>query len=395
MDIKDVDGFDGFSGRASIDLDYARHFSEVSRHFKSVVRIGFEIEGNSSLPKTINCPRCGQEVTIHEYEQLHRIIHYLIHNGKHHALKQAIKIYWDGSVDTELVTQPLRIDDIKPVLTFFMGLLQTFGVSMSPDTRAGGHQTISVGERLPDVYLANIEQLSRRFAPTLTRVACSPYDTYRRSTRFRVLNESPIHHYPLDGWEEKYRFVHFKDYETVTGIEFRYPDVLPPEYNYVSAILNMALVWKAIKITNRYRKVITWKNVIIREQKNAYHTMIDDSTYVGDDYEEYHVADNYEWLRYYNTHDTIVDAEIDGHWWYRREDDDTLFKLLRPEIEALTGDYDEWYKHVYNYSEMLNYRVDDFDYSTIECEKFAEDDGIDLNIEEEPPRRIRVIGRVL
>ncbi|RLC83299.1 MAG: hypothetical protein DRJ03_17590 [Chloroflexi bacterium] len=399
MRIEDVEGFDSFSDKYSLELYPHDVMVDIVNEFKSHVRCGFELEGNSTLPYELTCPRCGNKVTVHEYDQLHHIINYLIHNGKSSWYKQAMKIYWDGSVDTELVTTPLKVDEIEMGLTFFTGLLRFMGVDLRPTTRAGGHQTISVGARLPDVVLANIEQLSRRFAPTLVRVGCSPYDTYRRSERFRYLNQSPIYNYPLDGWEEKYRFVHFKNYTKATGIEFRYPDALPPKYNYVSAILNMALVWKAMKITLRHGKVIAWENELIRKRRHAYELMICESIDEDGDY----MASNDHWVYSHNTHDDLVDTEVSkwlsGHWWYYREDDEALFKLLKSEIKALTEQpFDEWFRYVYNYHGMLDYNTIDFDIDELfECEHqpTIEDGDPEFTIDVEVPRNIRIIRRVL
>jgi len=180
----------------------------------------------------------------------------------------------DGSVDTELVTQPLKVEDIRQTLSLWLDVLNDCGVVVDSEEGAGCHMTVSVGAALPSITKANTEQIVRYFAPALLELAC--YCSLScRDPDYYELNRSPIRRYDehrgLDGVVNKYKAVHFKSFSrNVTGFEFRYPDPATSDRLYVIAVLNMAIVLKAMKITIDHNGVFKIKNERMRKNSDLY-----------------------------------------------------------------------------------------------------------------------------
>jgi len=143
-----------------------------------------------------------------------------------------LKIYNDGSVDTEVVTGPLRPWEIEGVLKECIPVMRRIGVVLSPSARAGGHQTVSHGRNwkkptlFNSVMAGNVVQLVRYYLPALITCGCVVGTSGRDTgSRFRGL---PVNGDALRPVNEKYSAVHVKPDLAVRGrpamIEFRYPD---------------------------------------------------------------------------------------------------------------------------------------------------------------------------
>ncbi len=234
MDIRELEGFKRFESHAT-----PSNTPDLS-NLDERLRVGFEIEGKA----------------------LRRGHNMFIVSGKHANIEWDLeshpyfnRVYNDGSVDTELVTQPIEIENIVDILNEFHWVLKKYNVLLSPEIGAGGHQTVSInGLHAERTVKANVEQLTRYFSPTLLRLGCIPHLTRYRKYFFRKLNESCAYRWSLDGFR-KYRAIHFKEFGGTSGFEFRYPDVLSPIHSWVSAVANASIVLKAYRITDGEYKI--------------------------------------------------------------------------------------------------------------------------------------------
>ncbi len=272
MDVEDLKDCAGIKDFSNYDECNIERLKEVRENFKDNVRCGFELEGNwgDSLYDVKVGERTG---TVYSLDQLHAFIEDAAgsQGGLYDTL---ICVYEDGSVDTELVTQPLKVEDIRPALSLWLDVLYDCGVVVDSEEGAGCHMTVSVGTPLPSIVKANTEQIIRYFAPALLELACH-CSISCRDPDFYELNSSPIRrcdkYWGLDGVVNKYRAVHFKSFSrNVTGFEFRYPDPATSDRLYVIAVLNMAIVLKAMKITIDHNGVFKIKNKRMRKNRDLY-----------------------------------------------------------------------------------------------------------------------------
>ncbi|RLC83298.1 MAG: hypothetical protein DRJ03_17585 [Chloroflexi bacterium] len=272
MDVKDLKDYAGIKDFSNYDEYDIERLKEVRENFKDNVRCGFELEGNwgDSLYDVKVGERTG---TVYSLDQLHAFIEDAA--GSQGGLYDTLMcVYEDGSVDTELVTQPLKVEDIQPALSLWLDVLYDCGVVVDSEEGAGCHMTVSVGAALPSITKANTEQIVRYFAPALLELACYCSISCRDPDYYK-LNRSPIRRYDeqrgLDGTSNKYRAVHFKSFNrNVTGFEFRYPDPATSDRLYVIAVLNMAIVLKAMKITIDHDGVFKIKNERMGKNRDLY-----------------------------------------------------------------------------------------------------------------------------
>ncbi len=271
MDVKDLMDYAGIYRDQSISLlpSEVELLQELIPRFNERVRCGFELEGDWTYHEYVRVG--GREAIIEEVDELHSFIMEAAEEqgGLYGTLLDA---YDDGSVNTELVTQPLRVDEIVPVLDLWLDVLDTCGVIFDSRVGAGCHMTVSVGTSLPLIVKANVEQLMRYFTRPLLEFGCN-HAWSRRDREYYSFNKSPIIRLKkgerLNG-ENKYKAVHFKKFGDVTAFEFRYPDPAPTRKLYSIAILNMAIVLKAIKISFKYNGVFEIKNSRIQTSRRAY-----------------------------------------------------------------------------------------------------------------------------
>ncbi len=325
MKVEELSGFLEFRGfREHTKLPSTLDLSNLNER----LRVGFEIEGDV-------LQKGRDRLEIH---------------GKHSRINSDLKdhpyfslVYYDGSVDTELVTQPIEIKNIIDVMHEFQWVLKNHGVSMLPVTGAGGHQTVSIKDLFIDRDIkVNIEQLTRYFSPTLLRLGCIPHLTHHRKYYYRKLNGSGIYTWTLDGYH-KYRALHFKNFMDCSGFEFRYPDVLSPIHSWVSAVANASIVLKALKIDDGR---IRWSWASEDATVKTYHYMLSgkSNAYILKKPRDFYIENVYSDTRRINR----------IRWFKEHQRDVEFFEFFKPEIQEITGgQYDEWFKHVYDFNGMV------------------------------------------
>ncbi|RLC86707.1 MAG: hypothetical protein DRJ03_08010 [Chloroflexi bacterium] len=270
MDVKELEDYCGIAKYDEYD-ESVEELKTLLPEFKDKVRCGFELEGNWG--ESLYDVKVGKRTeTVYSLDQLHAFIEDAA--GSQGGLFDTLSyVYEDGSVDTELVTQPLRVDEILPSLRLWMNVLSDCGVAVDSYEGAGCHMTVSAGVGMPLYVKANVEQIVRYFAPALLYFACDQ-DMSRRDPDYYELNGSPIirlsENRTLNGITYKYSTVHFKTFGRVSGFEFRYPDPTEPTRLYAVAVLNMAILLKAIKITIKHGGVFKIKNKRMRMNNRVY-----------------------------------------------------------------------------------------------------------------------------
>ncbi|MHC1583969.1 MAG: hypothetical protein ACXQTM_04990, partial [Methanosarcinales archaeon] len=161
-------------------------------------------------------------------------------------------VYYDGSVNTELVTRAMRLYEIPRILSRAYDVLHSYDAEIDPSAGngAGGHQTVSFGEVFPDVVVMNVIQLVRYYLPALLAIGCVQGTEKRGDYRDLV---GPA--WKKDEvWTKKYSAVHMKQSKVVDAgcdlIEFRYPDSHVNVWQTVlTALINITIVAKAIKLS--------------------------------------------------------------------------------------------------------------------------------------------------
>lgn len=298
MDVMMLKGFSGFILHESF-----KDFDIDTDKLRESMRCGFEIEGS---------PRWNRDDASDE------IIGFI----KRVAGSMCMRAYHDYSVGVEVVTEPLSVDEIEPQLNFWLWLLDRCGIDTIPFVGAGCHMTVSIGALIPSFVKVNIEHLTIYFAPVLAALSWA-YDHHWREKRYFELNNA----WNNDGLSwltseddgrlsmfgmSKYSFVHFKEFDNQSGIEFRYPDSSPnARHLWRVAIMNMALVLKALKISKEYKAIIRFKF----NDDDRY--MINHCNYAG---------------------------EVEKLVMTVRDRIDEFLEFMQPEIEELLGNggYHEW-----------------------------------------------------
>lgn len=165
-------------------------------------------------------------------------------------------VYNDGSVNTEVVTAPLPLSQIKPTHQKAIAVLRNYDADISPRCGAGGHQNFGFNGYFPEDVVRNAIQLVRYYLPALLTIGC--VDGSHNRGVFRGL--------PVCGWRAelpngKYQAVHIKkkyavgvtagEADQFEVIEFRYPDSTTDSRKVrETAIINAGLIAKAIKISD-------------------------------------------------------------------------------------------------------------------------------------------------
>jgi hypothetical protein len=153
------------------------------------------------------------------------------------------------------------------------GLINHFGLKVSPTVRCGGHQTFSMGANFPGIVARNVVQLVRYYLPALLWISCVHGTSHREGGVYRNI--------PVSGWSRsleggrgrnveetdecpreaadypfnnKYSAVHIKADKAVRIdpylLEFRYPDGIKfSNIHHLTAIVNAALIARAIDIS--------------------------------------------------------------------------------------------------------------------------------------------------
>ena len=219
---------------------------EISKTFCSTLRVGIEIEGHYR----------GEE----PLQDVHDIISRDLRckTGKSEIqgadlLNDFLYVYNDGSVNTEVVTGTLKLNNIRHVYNRAIETMEDLNIVISPEWGAGGHQNISSEVMMPLIVGRNIRQLLRYHLPPLCKIACVE-GTECRDYSYRG--------YPPCGWKryvenEKYCAMFCKRKYSVNqsgeGLyEFRYPDAIKNiNQVYISSIINAAIVLKAIKLSKK------------------------------------------------------------------------------------------------------------------------------------------------
>ncbi|RLC86706.1 MAG: hypothetical protein DRJ03_08005 [Chloroflexi bacterium] len=321
MDIRELEGFKRFESYAPPLL--TPDLSDLGER----LRVGFEIEGRGGYGDAL--------LSIYSKHD------WIKHDLKTHQYFN--RVYYDGSVDTELVTQPIEIGNIINVIHEFQWVLKDYGVSMSPITGAGGHQTVSIKDLNAErIVKANVEQLTRYFSPTLLRLSCIPHLTHHRKYYFRKLNRSCAYRWSLDGFR-KYRAIHFKEFGRTTGFEFRYPDVLSPTHSWVSAVANASIVLKAYRITDG---IVEWTHNVENNIHRIYRYMLSgqSNAYILKKPRDFYVENVYNNTKRINR----------MRWFKEHQRDVEFFEFFKPEIQEITGgNYNEWFKNVYDFNMMV------------------------------------------
>ena len=104
--------------------------------------------------------------------------------------KNVVKVYHDGSVDGELVTRPLYLNEMKGVLDKIYTKLDNYELDYECEGKAGGHITIMEGQHMeipmPWEVVSNFIQLTRTFYPQI--IALSNKGDYYRGLYYYALN---------------------------------------------------------------------------------------------------------------------------------------------------------------------------------------------------------------
>ena len=171
--------------------------------------------------------------------------------------KEFLYIYNDGSVNTELVTGALELSQIEKVFQKALKLLNKYGVEVSPDVHAGGHQTVSHHDYFPSVVVRNTIQMNRYYLPSLLCLGCVK-GSEKRDNNFRSCPPSPIYgegENRIPQWS-KYSSINLKETSPALRtnyklIEFRYPDS-HRNINQVilTAVINMSTIAKAFSLSS-------------------------------------------------------------------------------------------------------------------------------------------------
>lgn len=135
-----------------------------------------------------------------------------------------------GSVNVALETDPVKLEFVHRTLSLWVWVLRHCDVSLDPSLGAGCNVSVGIGKELPFPTRVNLEMLVDYFRPVL-RIFC----TRKRSH---------------DG---------FVRWNGVDAFEFLYPDATACAGSLwdISA-LSIALVLKAIKLTNDFGGVVTF-----------------------------------------------------------------------------------------------------------------------------------------
>ncbi len=229
-------------------------------------------------------------------------------------------VYPDGSCNTELVTNSVPLSKLSEVLKIGFDTLTKYCVKLSPEMRAGMHQTFSYDGYFPQVVAKNMVQLLRFYLPALISISCVDKTQFRGDYR-----RLP----PVPGWSKsskrfnnKYEAGHVKEQNALAGspklLEFRYPDSTPNvKQHLIVAIINEALVLKAINFSingvvafslPHWRNIEVVMNILYKEGFS---------------------------------HNPKINDEYDCHQFIKvlREN---MFEFIKPELEDIIEDCDEF-----------------------------------------------------
>ncbi|RLC86698.1 MAG: hypothetical protein DRJ03_07965 [Chloroflexi bacterium] len=345
MDVTELTGFDGFFRHSSFESDEHNWLGNVIGKFNELVRCGFELEGLSNFDGVDGYANVfGTEVRYETLPELHDFMQWAVDDAWEHMddanVRQVLwglrRVYLDCSVDTELVTEPIELKDIEKHLNFWLWFLERCGVTASPDYGAGCHMTVSLKTvYVPSFVRANIEQLVIYFTPALALLSWLQWDHCNRDWGYFELNTGFMDHYG-NGYihvsgEEKYRFVHFKNFPDCEGFEFRYPDAsMNARHLWRVAIVNMALVLKALKISHEHKAIVEFKC---------------DTADIIDDLNE--IGDVKGWIERLHSHLN------------------EFLAFIRPEIEEITGDYHRWLEGIFDVDSRRYYDAEPERYGII------------------------------
>jgi hypothetical protein len=256
------------------------------------VKVGFELECNVDVCDVCkiygdyDCSACQFD----EYEVYDLIADKL--ECKNHKTNISSKelenpsskflyVYDDGSVNTEVVTKPLYVTEIKTVLEKAYKVLIGMYANLSSKCGAGCHMTISTHRICDELTIANIIQFTRYYAPALLSIGCYNKTHFRGS--YRDLNPKPnINRIITD----KYSFLNVKyinDNDVL--FEFRYPDMAKnPRLLEFTALCNMAIVDYAMRYTNYNQKMFTMSQQYWDKVKDNVREYYAISSFVDDDW---------------------------------------------------------------------------------------------------------------
>ncbi len=342
-----LEGFDGFYYHEAFE-SADDNLRECIENFKELARVGFELEC-ASLSDNYSAYVFGVKVETESLEYFHDALEEISDVAWEEAtgnLQDALytlrDIVTDCSVQSELITEPLKIKEIEPALNFWLWFLYKCDLECSPEHGAGCHMTVSLEDRrLPAFVKANVEQLTVRFAIPLALLSWRECHSERDRGYFDL--NSIYANYNTMGimlWEneaegimrlsmnDKYKFVHDKEFPTNTAFEFRYPDAsMNAKHLWRVAIINMAIVLKALKISYYWGGIIQWN---LAKTVGVYDVIDELNSF----------SDIGEAIKKYNRH---IKEFLD---------------FIRPEIEEITdGHYDEWFEDAFDV-----YARDEYDF---------------------------------
>lgn len=186
-------------------------------------------------------------------------------------------VYNDGSVSTEVVTTALKLNEVYPILTKAYVVLDRYNCKISPEAKAGGHQTVSFAKPFPIIVVKNVIQLVRYYYPALLAIGCIKGSHNREGGNdYRCYPSSGVDLY--HGRNHKYLAVHIKRSTSFPKlIEFRYPDSHTNINQCIlTALINIALVAKAITLS-QYGVFVIDENHLTKAKTNTTQFYGDDS----------------------------------------------------------------------------------------------------------------------